>query len=1566
MLKVFLESVASQAAAKAGEERGELVRKLAALFLQAYPEAMLSRYTEEELVDRVLEAYRVLGRRERGEIKVEMVRGDGSTLIFINTDDQPFLLDTLKLQMEEMDVPYDLYVHPILTVERDERGELVRLGPSWEDGPKESLILFETRLDPGAEEGVKRNLLTILRVVRDVVGDFVKMKRRLRDAINDLDFYRELKGDPHGDLEEAGAFLDWLYDKHFVFLGTLYLEDGGSEEGGLGICRPQHRDVPGLFSMEVLRERLSDEAGVFRYTKDRETARIYRRSKLDVVAVRSFSENGDPRGWHLFFGLFSKRALTEKAEEVPILRVKLHRVLQSMRVVVGSYDYKRVVMLYDLFPIEELLLSSEREIEELVSAVLYMGGEEGVKVLQRLREEYLALMVVFSQERYSARLEEEIEEMLERLVPGVYIETRLYIYEDSLVFLWFFLYGEGLRTLDEGTLEEEVGRLSLSWEDRFKDFLGASYPPEDAAALYHRYGGIFPQEYKAITPPEEAVVDLLYLEQLRETGEIQVSFHQEEEYTRIKFFALEELTLSATVPVLENMDLEVLDEVSIHLERGKEAYFIHSFRVVTSQDGPIFEEVWYDLAEALKAVMSGQAESDALNRLVVKEGLDWRVVDLFRAYRNYLRQVAPRFSPASVSKALLLYPRVARVIWNYFDAKFHPDKGGEAREREGTLAMLRERFEKAMTRVEHINEDSVLRALFNLVEATVRTNFYRKDRVSHYISIKIESARVKEMPSPRPMFEIYVHEKGMEGIHLRGGRVARGGIRWSDRVDDFRREILDLMRTQMVKNALIIPVGAKGGFVVKEVSGDRVEAAQRARGKYEILIRGMLDVTDNVVDGKVVPPPRVVRYDENDPYLVVAADKGTAHLSDVANGLAREYGFWLDDAFASGGSTGYSHKALGITAKGAWVCVRRHFMEMGVDPEKDVVTVVGIGDMGGDVFGNGMLLSRTIKLVGAFNHVHIFLDPDPDPEVSWQERKRLFEEVKGWDGYNRELISEGGGVYPRDAKAISLSPQVRELLGVDREEVSGPELIQLLLKAPVDLLWNGGIGTYVKASFETHQEVGDPANDAVRVDARDLRVKVVGEGGNLGFTQKARVEYAMRGGRINTDALDNSGGVDLSDHEVNIKILLQGPVKKGEITLEERTGLLEEVAPQVVDAVLYDNYRQSLAISLDVVRSRRNLEPFQWVIEKLVDGGFLDRRDVYLPSPQDLEARLKTGKGLVRPELALLLGHEKLWVKEQLRGCPFIKASYLNEYLERYFPPHLRDRFREEIVGHLLRDEIILTIITNTIVNQAGISFFARMMSELEANPGEVAASYMMMEGVLKAPQYRHAVYALDFSLPAQSQYEALLDMEETVEVLVRWSLFFSGDWLPIKGVIEKYRSLMDSLVEGLPRILPPGMASDLEERCNELTEEGFPRDLARIRASLPYLSDAMSLFTLAEYLGKDAGELAPVYYHVVHLFKLDGIFRAIREEAKKDHWEVLAYTYLEKDVWHVKRELTKKASQVWREGMGLQELEASLATKEPWVVERLGELRGWIEERGARGLAAWTVALRRLREVLV
>jgi len=637
-----------------------------------------------------------------------------------------------------------------------------------------------------------------------------------------------------------------------------------------------------------------------------------------------------------------------------------------------------------------------------------------------------------------------------------------------------------------------------------------------------------------------------------------------------------------------------------------------------------------------------------------------------------------------------------------------------------------------------------------------------------------------------------------------------------------------------------------------------------------------------------------------------------------------------------------------------------------VDPERDIIRVVGIGDMGGDVFGNGMLLSKTIKLVGAFNHIHIFLDPDPDPEVSWQERNRLFKEGKGWDAYNPQLISPGGGVYLRDAKAITLTPQVKALLGTDKDEVSGTELIQLLLKAPVDLLWNGGIGTYVKASYETNQEVGDAANDAVRVDAKDLRVKVVGEGGNLGFTQKARVELALKGVKINTDALDNSGGVDLSDHEVNIKILLQDAVKRGRITLKERNDLLKDVVSQVVEAVLYDNYRQSLAVSLDVMRCERSLEPFQWVIEKLVESGILDRRAAFIPTEEELVARRKGNRGLAKPELALLLGYEKLWVKSNLRGCAFIQATYLNDYLERYFPSLLRDPFREEIVHHLLRDEILLTIITNTIVNQSGLAFFARMLSELEARPGEVAASYMMMEGVMDAPSYRQAIYDLDFKVPAQLQYQSLLDMEETLEVLVRWSLFFVGDWLPLKEVVEKYRSKVSRLVAILPQVLPEDLAQTLKERKEGFVEDGLPEDLARVRASLPHLANAMDLFTLGEALGEDMESVAPLYYQVIHLFQLDGIFWEVKREEKADHWEVLAYTYLEKDLWQVIRNLVNKALPLWQTDLSAQELEVKLQEEVPLAVDRLREMRGWTDEEAARGLPAWTVALRRIKEALV
>ncbi len=1566
MLQIFVEKLTSLTLAKAELERPETLKALAPLFLQAYPEAKLSRYTEEELAERILVAYQVLEVREKGEVKIEVREGDGLVLLFVNTEDQPFLLDTVKLQMERLEVTYDLYIHPVVTVNRDDDGRVRRVAPSWDEGPKEPLILFETRLDEERIPGVVERLREVLLAAKDVVGDFVRMKRRLREAINDLEFYRELKGDPQGDLEEVNAFLEWLYNEHYVFFGSLYLEEEGKHRGGLGICRPQHSEVPGLFSLNRLKKRLLRHQGLFWITKGENPSQIYHKGRLDVIVVRSFSEDGNPRGWHLFFGLYAKGAYGEKADGLPLLRLKLQRILQSIKVVAGSYDYKRVIMLYNILPLEELLISPAEEIQELITSILHAGPEESCVVLQRLRKEYLALLVVLTQERYSARLEEEIKDRLGRVLKAEEVENRLLIYEQTLAFLWFFIYGEALTLLDGRALEEEINQLSRSWEDSFKTLLGESYPPEDASALFHRYGGIFPQEYKAITPSQEAVVDLLYLEQVRETGEIQASFHQEEKYTRIKLFAPRELTLSATVPVLENMDLTVLDEVPLRLERGKEVFYIHSYRVTSVQGDPVFEEVWYNLTEAIKAVMSGAAESDPLNRLVVREDLDWRIVDLFRAYRNYLRQIAPQFLPQSVTGVLLAYPRVARALWNYFDAKFNPAHGETDGGMERSLEVSKERFEKTMEEVEHLSDDLLLRVLFNLVEATIRTNFYRKDKLSHYISFKIYSPKVLHMPFPRPMYEIYIHDREMEGIHLRGGKVARGGIRWSDRPDDFRREILGLMKTQMVKNALIIPVGAKGGFVVKDPHKDRGAAAQLAAEKYRILIRGMLDITDNVVEGKMVHPPQVVRHDGDDSYLVVAADKGTAHLSDVANRLAKEYGFWLGDAFASGGSAGYSHKDLGITAKGAWVCVRRHFMETGVDPEKDIIRVVGIGDMGGDVFGNGMLLSKTIKLVGAFNHIHIFLDPDPDPEVSWQERNRLFKEGKGWDAYNPQLISPGGGVYFRDAKAVTLTPQVKALLDTDKGEVSGEELVKLLLKAPVDLLWNGGIGTYVKASNETNQEVGDTANDSVRVDAKDLRAKVVGEGGNLGFTQKARVEFALEGGGINTDALDNSGGVDLSDHEVNIKVLLQDPVKRRQITLNERNVLLKDVVSRVVEAVLYDSYRQSLAVSLDVMRSEGSLEPFQWVIGKLVESGILDRRAAFIPTEQEFVARRKGNKGLTKPELALLLGYEKLWVKNSLRGCPFIQATYLNDYLERYFPSLLKESFREEIVHHLLRDEILLTIITNTIVNQSGLAFFARMLSELEAHPGEVAASYMVMEGVMGAPPYRQAIYDLDFNVPAQLQYQSLLDMEETLEVLVRWSLFFIGDWLPLKEVIEKYRSQVDRLVALLLQVLPEDLAQTLKERKEGFVEDGLPEDLARVRASLPHLASAMDLFTLGEALGEDMESLAPLYYQVIHLFQLDRIFWEVKGEEKADHWEVLAYTYLEKDLWQVIRDLVKKALPLWKTGLSAQKLEVKLQEKVPLAVDRLREMRSWIDEEAARGLSAWTVALRRLKEALV
>jgi glutamate dehydrogenase len=1036
----------------------------------------------------------------------------------------------------------------------------------------------------------------------------------------------------------------------------------------------------------------------------------------------------------------------------------------------------------------------------------------------------------------------------------------------------------------------------MSWEQRFTALLDRAAAAAGSRLTTYPHTDFFSPDYRALVPPELAVRDALSLDTLlRDGGERFDLWEPHPELGdgcyRVQLYSDRPLPLDAIIPLLNHLNLRVVDQITFRMAAGEMWLYLRSFAVhpATAETQDLLA-VKAPLLDALEALLAGWVENDGLNTILPATGLNWREIDVFRAYRNYYFQLGSRFGRFRFHQALLANPGVAALLFRYFEARFQPGGGfhDPARREEETLTPLRQALGAALERVADPAEDRILRDLFNLIDSTLRTDFYQpKPPAGHAIALKIGSLGVLNMPTPRPWAEIYVHSKLMEGIHLRGARVARGGIRWSDRPDDFRSEILGLMQTQMVKNTLIVPLGAKGGFVLNSPAADPDERSRLARAAYGTFIRGLLNLTDNRAGSDTVPPPEVIAYDDPDPYLVVAADKGTARLSDTANDIAREYGFWLGDAFASGGTHGYHHKQLGITARGAWVCVHRHFREAGQDIEASPFTVVGVGSMDGDVFGNGMLLSGNIRLLGAFGGSHIFLDPNPDPALSFRERKRLFD-LPGstWDDYDRNLVSAGGGVFPRDAKDIPLSPEVRAWLGVRHTSTDGEGLIRLLLAAPADLLWLGGIGTYVKATEEDHGDAADRSNDTVRVDALQIRAKAVGEGANLGFTQKARVEYALAGGRIDTDAVDNSGGVDLSDHEVNLKILMAQLLRDGAIAgEEERNRWLADLAPDVVAAVLANNDAQSLCLSLDRDRCFRDVEPFLDVADRLENAGLLDRAVEDFPTRKEVLAR--PGLALARPELAVLMAYAKLALKRALLdGDGFLTEPWTHAILAGYFPPAIRERFGAHLARHSLAREITATRFCNDIVEHAGAGFLA-WVDELEpaALVGAVTA-YGYFDRIVGGAALRRKLHALDGLMAPGQQYALLLQLEDLLAAFCHWALQADRIPVPEESQVDAGRAALQAYIAHRSQGLPERERAGHEQRLAEFGSAGLAPEEARLLALAPWLQDFPALAELAALTGHGIAAITDLVEAVAEPLGVRRLTALLDGVKPRDRWE--------------------------------------------------------------------------------
>ncbi|MDH3686123.1 MAG: NAD-glutamate dehydrogenase, partial [Myxococcales bacterium] len=1145
------------------------------------------------------------------------------TVFEILQEDRPFLVDTLRLFLRRHGLQEQLLLHPIVPVARDADGRLERTD---ESGTPESLIRAEVfprveRRERLAE--LEDDLREVMKLVAQVTDDHRRMIRAVRELEANLEFAGRTIDGGADRASKIRRFLSWILEDHFVLMGVrrFQIDDASSLQirvrrgAGLGLWRDDassrfFEPQSGEQIPEDLRRQLADPR-IIQINKGWTTSRIHRAGRVDRLLVKEHDEAGAVNGFTILSGLYTFAALRTPGSEVPLLSERLDEILAAEGVAAGSHRHKALVTAFDSAPVEFLLGAEVEDNAALIREIVDSEGAEEARVVLRSDPGGLSYYagILLPRQRYSEELRQRIRRFFTEHLGAGSVDDRVSILEEGAAILHFFCTTDekgGVPSTE--VLESEIRQLAALWEDRLLEALTRQHGEAEGSELAARYADALPASLRVTTHPDDAVRDVLGLEALHMTGEPQFSFffsREEEErtHTHVRIYLEEERLLSDLLPVVDHFGLRVVDARQTRIQaRDRDSAVVHRLRVLPlGGEQTDLDALAPLLSEALRAALTGKTPDDSLNGLVLGAGLDWRQVDLVRAYLEYFNQIQGTLTRPYVRSVLLENPLAVRLLVRYHEARLSPELGEGRADREDRL---RRAFQEYRDRITALNEDRALGALYELIDATLRTSFFAPRPGGYRISFKLDPARLSESTAPHPHRECFVHAAGVDGIHLRGGPVARGGLRWSDRLDDFRTEVLGLMRTQQLKNGLIVPVGAKGGFVLRTPGLSPTEARRAADDWYRVFIAGLLDLTDDVdADGTILPPAGVHRRDGDDSYLVVAADKGTAHLSDAANELALERGFWLGDAFASGGSEGYDHKKYAITARGAWECVLHHFSELGIDPEKDTYTAIGIGDMSGDVFGNGLLLARRAQLLAAFDHRHVFLDPNPDPEASWQERKRLFDLPRSsWADYDPELLSEGGGVFPRGAKRIPLTEPVRKRLGLTADVATGQEVVRAVLRMEVDLLWNGGIGTYVKSASETHADVGDRASEAVRIDAPSLRARVVGEGGNLGLTQAARIEAARAGVRLDTDAIHNSGGVDLSDHEVNIKILLAPLVRTGELDANARRSVLFEVVDDACESVLENNRSQALALSLDELRAKRDPEPFRWSLERLCES----------------------------------------------------------------------------------------------------------------------------------------------------------------------------------------------------------------------------------------------------------------------------------------------------------------------------------------------------------------------------
>jgi glutamate dehydrogenase len=1566
-------------------------------------------YSDEDLYNAALFNFNFFSTKKLGESKVRICNPtlakngfeSQHTFIDIINDNTPFLVDSIVSYLDKHGVKIKNIFHPIYHVSRDQSGKFQEISVA-ENSKQESVIQLHIDKTTSVSDikMLEENISKILETVALVVADWRPMVALAKRAQEQVDNAKNI-GKKEKEISEIKEFISWIIDGNFILLGAkeFNIKEGKKDEYSLeevknssfGVFRSKYDELrpdPVNLSCEEIRDVIKNPY-VIEILKSRYRSRIHRATNAERIRVQKISADGKIIGEFRFIGLFTSSAYHGDLNSIPMLRGKVAKVIANSGYIKESHNYKELISVLENYPRDELLQISAEDLLKNSTGIVAICGRSQVKFFARNDKfnRFVSCLIFTPRDRSNTDLRDKIKDYLAAVYQGEIADSFVQVTDANLTRLHIIVRtNNGIPQVDESMVEREITKMARVWSDDLRESVKDKFGDAQAISIFAKYKNSFSVSYINRFDPRRAAIDIARIEEALEKKSVLFNLYKSsellpEDVTELKIYSpKQEIILSTIMPILESFGFNVIQEHTYTIDveedekiRSKTKVWIHYFHLNLSKSGQKFsEKIKLNFEKTVSLIWQEVTQAGFLNRLVISADLHWKQIYMLRAYTRYLYQIGFRYNQAYLADVMVKHSDLTKFLVELFEIKFDPLLKISQSERQKKIEKISAQITEGLNKVSDVTDDAVIRKFFATISATLRTNYYQTSAAAGfkgYVSFKLDCKQVPDLPLPLPHAEIFVYSTRVEAIHLRGGKVARGGLRWSDRHEDFRTEVLGLMKAQMTKNAVIVPVGSKGGFVVKrDTSGfNRDEIQKEGIECYKTLLRGLLDITDNVVNNKIEHPQNVVMYDATDPYLVVAADKGTATFSDIANSISAEYNFWLGDAFASGGSVGYDHKKMGITAKGGWISVQRHFREMGIDTQSQDFTAIGIGDLAGDVFGNGMLLSKHIKLVAAFNHMHIFLDPNPDAEKSFAERVRMFNLPRSsWMDYDQSLISKGGGIFERSAKSIKISPEIKTVLAIEEDELTPTDLIIAILKSPVDLLWNGGIGTYVKATDESHQDVGDRTNDTLRINGNELRCKVVAEGGNLGFTQKGRIEYALAGGRINSDAMDNSAGVDCSDHEVNIKIALTSALRSKKITLEERNKILESMTDEVAHLVLSDNRLQTQAVSIALSQGVSAIGEQAQFLNRLEKSGLLNRKIEFLPSKKEIEKKQADRISLTRPELCVMLAYSKMDIYNALLSSSLVKDKYFERELMEYFPKKMQEKFAEEIFSHQLRNEIIATQITNFIVNRIGITFVNQICQDSGFSIPDVVKNLIIACDSFRLREVWEDVEKLDGKVTASIQMQMFLSGNKLLERSVTWLLRnqAKGD---VSAIVTRFRKIADELSEVLSQVLAQASRDSFERKIERYCLNNVDRKLASKIASMDPVASAFDIAEISAASNFDLKTIAKIYFAVGTRFSLKWLRTRVSNLALDSYWQKLSSKTILEDFYSYQMRIAKSIVEFSCNDKNLCEINSL----EKWIkeidflVERFDNFISDLKDQTNPDLAVFIVALNRLKPLV-